>query len=164
MARRPSKSPGGEKPDAGGTARGRALRLLARREHGAAELKHKLAARGIEPNQAAEAVGALAQAGWQSDARYVASLIRLRVSQFYGPLRIEAELEAAGVADSLVRQSLAELDIDWNALAADLHARKFGEPPGSAAEWQKQYRYFAGRGFDSSQINAVLRHAPDDAP
>ncbi|MDR3418377.1 MAG: regulatory protein RecX [Nevskia sp.] len=145
-----------EDPGDPAAARVRALRLLARREHGAGELQYKLGQRGIDPDCAAEAVRDLARTGWQSDARYVSSLVRGRIAQGYGPLRIQAELEGAGVADSLIRTALAESGTDWKALAAASHARRF-ERPRTAAEWQKQYRYLAGRGFEPEQIHAVLR-------
>jgi regulatory protein len=135
----------------------RALRLLARREHGARELEYKLEQRGIDPEAAAEVVGELAQVGWQSDERYVRSLVRSRIAQGFGPLRITSELEGAGVADSLIRESLAAAATDWKALAVQIHARKFGHAPKNGAEWQKQYRYLAGRGFDSEQIYAALK-------
>jgi regulatory protein len=140
--------------------RTRALRLLARREHGARELEYKLAQRGIDREQAAEVVGELAQVGWQSDERYVRSLVRSRIAQGYGPLRIEAELEGAGVAEALVRESLAAAEADWKALAAQVQSRRFGHAPKSGAEWQKQYRHLAGRGFESEQIYAVLKGEP----
>ena len=140
--------------------RTRALRLLARREHGARELEYKLAQRGIDREQAAEVVGELAQVGWQSDERYVRSLVRSRIAQGYGPLRIEAELEGAGVAEALVRESLAAAEADWKALAAQVQSRRFGHAPKSGAEWQKQYRHLAGRGFEPEQIYAVLKGEP----
>ena len=141
----------------------RALRLLARREHGARELEYKLEQRGIAPEQAAEVVDELAQVGWQSDERYVRSLVRARIAQGFGPLRIASELEGAGVADSLVRESLAAAATDWKALAIQVHARKFGRAPQNGAEWQKQYRHLAGRGFESEQIYAALKGEPPEA-
>lgn len=140
--------------------RTRALRLLARREHGARELEYKLAQRGVDRERAAEVVGELAQVGWQSDERYVRSLVRSRIAQGFGPLRIESELEGAGVADALVRESLAAAEADWKALAVEVHARKFGQPPKNGAEWQKQYRHLAGRGFEPEQIYAALKGEP----
>jgi regulatory protein len=139
------------------SARTRALRLLARREHGARELQYKLNQRGIDDGQAAEVVQELARAGWQSDARYVRSLVRSRIAQGFGPLRIEAELEQAGVADALVREALAAAEVDWQAQVVEVHARKFGRTPATAAEWQKQYRHLAGRGFDAEHIHKALR-------
>jgi regulatory protein len=143
--------------------RGRALRLLARREHSARELRYKLEQRGVEPETAANVVDELGRSGWQSDARYVESFVRNRVAQGYGPLRIEAELAAAGVARDLVRGSLDAVAVDWKQLAVDVRERKFGAAPAAAAEWQKQYRHLAGRGFDSAQIRAALRDEPPEA-
>jgi regulatory protein len=131
-------------------ARARALRLLARREHSARELQHKLEQRGIEKTDAVEAVRAMTDAGWQSDSRYVDSFIRNRVSQGYGPLR-------SGVVRSLIRESLASAQVDWKELAQEAWARKFGAAPATAAEWQKQFRFLAGRGFDAGQIRYVLK-------
>ena len=139
------------------------MRLLARREHSARELQHKLAVRGVDQERAAEVVGELARSGWQSDTRYVQSLVRTRVAQGFGPLRIESELENAGVADSLIRESLAAVNADWKVLAVELHARKFGQVPQTGPEWQKQYRHLAGRGFEAEQIYAALkREAPTE--
>lgn len=157
MSSRKSRDP--NEPSA---ARARALRLLARREHGARELEYKLAQRGIDQERAAEVVGELARSGWQSDGRYVASLVRARVAQGFGPLRIESELEAAGVADGLIRETLAAAETDWKALAVEVHARKFGQVPKNGSEWQKQYRHLAGRGFESDQIYAALKRQPPE--
>lgn len=160
MRRRPSKPP--VDPDDPAVARNRALRLLTRREHGADELKRKLVSRGVAPERAAETIEGLARDGWQSDARYVESMIRQRIAQGYGPLRIDAELDHAGVSESLIRQALAEAAPDWKALAVEAHARRFGDGRISASDWQKHYRHLAGRGFTSDQIYAVLKRRPDE--
>lgn len=174
MRRRPSSGqadgssagPTAGNPSDPAAVRNRALRLLTRREHGAKELKRKLVSRGVAPERAAEAVETLAQAGWQSDVRYVESLIRQRILQGYGPLRIDAELEDAGVDAAIVEQALAEAAPDWRTLAAEAHRRRFDALPTAAgADWQKHYRFLAGRGFESEQIYAVLkRRAEDDEP
>ncbi|MEQ1440492.1 regulatory protein RecX [Fontimonas sp. SYSU GA230001] len=143
-------------PDAQG-GRETALRLLSRREHSAAELKYKLGRRGHEEGQAQEIVERLGTAGWQSDARYAEMLLRNRADRGYGPLRVRAELEAARVADAIIRAAFEAADVDWDARACAVHARRFGQPPQSAAEWQKQYRYLAARGFESGQIRTALK-------
>jgi regulatory protein len=134
-----------------------ALKLLARREHSARELKRKLAARGITDDAAAAAVEHAIAENWQSDARYAEMLVRTRISGGYGPVRIEAELEVAGVPSEQIRAALDAAEVDWSALAIEQHAKKFGAPPQSSAERAKQYRYLQGRGFDSSQISAALK-------
>jgi regulatory protein len=133
------------------------LRLLGRREHSARELRHKLEQRGYGTDEAASAVDALTQDGWQSDARYVELVVRSRIAQGCGPLRIEAELQEAGVADAAVREALHSTDADWNMLAAEARTRRFSTLPKKASDWQKQYRYLAGRGFEASQIYFALK-------
>jgi regulatory protein len=140
-----------------------ALRLLSRREHAAAELKYKLVRRGHDEATAADIVGQLAGAGWQSDSRYAEMLVRNRIEQGYGPLRIRAELEAARLPDAEIRAALAAAEVEWTAHAAAVHARKFREPARGPAEWQKQYCFLAARGFEPAQIRAVLKGAgPED--
>lgn len=143
-------------------AQASALRLLARREHSAVELRRKLGVRGHDRDAASAVVEQLAQAGWQSDERYAASLARSRAEQGFGPLRIVAELESAGVPAAQIRQTMDELDCDFRAQARRIQQKHFGEAPARrGAEWQKQYRYLAGRGYDSEQIRAALSDAPD---
>ncbi|MCH9828269.1 MAG: recombination regulator RecX [Gammaproteobacteria bacterium] len=141
------------------STKGRAVRLLARREHSAVELKRKLAWRGVDEAEADKAVNELADDGWQSDQRYAESMVRQRVMQGYGPLRIEAELEQSGVDSALVRAAFAEVECDWLQLAYETHARRFA-PPGNAKEWQKQYSYLRMRGFQSDHIRSVLKGDP----
>ena len=138
-----------------------ALKLLARREHSARELKRKLAARGIGEDEADAAVTHATGEGWQSDARYAEMLVRTRIAGGYGPVRIEAELEVAGIPADEIRAALAEAAVDWRALAVEVHAKKFGRVPKTSAERAKQYRYLQGRGFDSGQISAALKGDPD---
>lgn len=149
-------------PEDAAAARARALRLLSRREHGAKELERKLAHRGLDREQAASVVGELAESGWQSDKRYVESLIRSRVHQGWGKRRIEDELEAAGVARQLIRDAFEAASLDWTELVVALHRRRFGDTlPDGAAEWQKRYRFLASRGFQSGEIRAALKREPD---
>ncbi|MGH8443902.1 MAG: regulatory protein RecX [Solimonas sp.] len=157
--RPPSKAGEDRAPLDADAARGRALKLLSRREHSAAELSHKLQRRGAEADVAREAVARMQDAGWQSDERYAEMLVRSRVAQGYGPLRIRADLAAAGVSDAGARAALAAADCDWPALCAELRARKFRNAPRAAADWQKQYRYLASHGFAADAIRAALKAA-----
>ncbi len=134
-----------------------ALKLLARREHSARELTRKLKARGIGEDEAEAAVEHATGEGWQSDGRYAEMLVRTRLAAGYGPVRIAAELHVSGVPAEQARAALEHAEVDWHALAVEVHAKKFGAPPKSSAERAKQYRYLQGRGFDSSQISAVLK-------
>ena len=134
-----------------------AIKLLARREHSAKELRRKLKARGVSDDEAAAAIEGIAAEGWQSDARYAEMLVRTRVAGGYGPVRIEAELEQAGLPGEAIRAALDESGVDWREQAREAHAKKFGALPATSAERAKQWRFLAGRGFDASQIGAVLK-------
>lgn len=139
------------------SARGRALKLLSRREHSAAELTFKLKLRGADDTVAGQAVQAMASAGWQSDSRYAEMLARNRAEQGYGPLRIRAELTAAAVPEAEIRAAMESLEGDWRQRCAEAWRRRFGsKPAAAAAEWQKQYRFLAARGFGSEAIRATL--------
>lgn len=138
-------------------ARLKAMRLLGRREHSARQLSRKLKAKGVESAVADEVIGSLADSGWQSDPRYAEALIRSRIAQGHGPLRIRAELSVAGLDESLIREALDAADCDWTALAVETQARKFGSLPTSLADQQKQYRGLAQRGFTGEQIRAALK-------
>lgn len=140
-----------------GAARGRALKLLGRREHAAAELAHKLQQRGAERDVAEQAVQSMREAGWQSDARYAEMLLRNRAEQGYGPRRIRAELEAARVPAAQIRELFEHSAYDWADCCAQAWQRKFKAPAADAAGWQKQYRFLATRGFEADSIRAVLK-------
>ncbi|MFT4046764.1 MAG: regulatory protein RecX [Solimonas sp.] len=164
-ARSPSKRAGRQaEPDDralldADAARGRALKLLSRREHSAAELSLKLQRRGAETDVAQQAVAAMQDAGWQSDARYAEMLVRNRIAQGYGPLRIRADLAAARIPETATKAALAAAEADWPALCAALRRRRFRAAPGNAAEWQKQYRYLASHGFPGDAVRAALKAA-----
>ena len=66
-------------PDDLKQARAKALDLLARREHAAAELRRKLERKGIDPLCAEQAVAELGEEGLQSDTRYAESVVSARV-------------------------------------------------------------------------------------
>jgi regulatory protein len=141
-------------------ARDSALRLLVRREHSAKELKRKLADRGVDEIAAAAAIESLASHDLQSDARFAEQLVRTRVNQGYGPLRIKAELELAGLKRELANSALEAAGCDWAGLAAEARSRKFGALPGSINERNSQYRFLLGRGFDGDQVKAALKSDP----
>jgi regulatory protein len=134
-----------------------ALRLLSRREHAAAELQFKLTRRGLSDDEASDVVGAMAQAGWQSDERYAEMLARNRMEQGYGPLRIRMELEAAGIDDARIAAALNELDVDWSARVLEVWRRRFKSPAKAAKDWQQQYRFLASRGFSAEQVRSALK-------
>jgi len=153
--------PGRQRPQP--TATQRALGLLTRREHSRRELARKLAARGVEAGEAEAAVGRLADAGWQDDARFAETLVRSRAASGYGPRHVRAELGTHGLAGEAVSAAMATFEGDWAEVARDLVRRRFGETsPRDPAQRRKAAELLVRRGFDGDSIRAATRFDPDD--
>src|SRR5690606_19883156 len=90
-----------------------ALRLLQRRDHGAAELLMKLQQKGASILEAEEALLECQRLGYQSDARFAEAFCRARVNQGYGPLRIKQELQAKQIDLTLIEEALATEEEQW---------------------------------------------------
>ncbi|PZQ10516.1 MAG: recombination regulator RecX [Rhodanobacter denitrificans] len=141
-----------------GTAYGKALGLLARREHSRAELKTKLARGGHAADEAEAAIASLGSGALQSDARFAAALARSRAGQGYGPRRIVAELKSHAIGDALIREALAELDVDWAASARRQLERQYGAGRAvSPRDRARQAGFLLRRGFDGPTVGAVTR-------
>lgn len=145
----------------------RALALLVRREHSKPELTRKLLARGIAKEDAVAAVGKMAQAGWQDDARFACSLARTRIGAGYGPLRIRAELANHGLGGDVIEAAFAALaeagDDDWLSRAHDLVQRRFGmSAEATMALQRKAADFLIRRGFDSDSVRAAIRSRTGD--
>jgi regulatory protein len=128
----------------------RALGLLSRREHSRRELRTKLIARGVESADADSALDRLEDSSYQSDPRFAELLVRSRIAQGRGPVRIQAELRQHGVAEDVVRGAIDAEQPDWSALALDLCRRRFRGPPADYAERVKRANFLARRGFPPS--------------
>jgi len=131
-------------PDAAYAA---ALRLLARREHSAVELRRKLDQRGFTAALITPALERLRGDGALSDERFAGSLARHRVGQGYGELRIRAELAQHGVEGSAAERALAELDADWVERASRQARRHFPGPPETGTDAARMLRHLTQRGF-----------------
>jgi len=141
----------------------RALGLLVRREHSRRELTRKLTSRGVEPEEAEAAVGRLADAGWQDDARFAESLLRSRAGSGYGPLHIRAELGMHGLDRDIIAATMEAFEGDWTEVARDLVRRRFGDAgPQDLAQRRKAAELLMRRGFDGDRIRAATRFDPDD--
>lgn len=165
--------------------KGRALQLLAQREHSRLELRRKLLRRlrddrrSIGPRSPDVVADDPALAdippstGWpdpetEVDAvldwlhahRYLSDerFVESRVhvrAVRYGNLRIRQELSQHGVA--LTPALSGELRDSERARAVEVQQRKFGGPPASLADRARQARFLAGRGFSSDVVRQVLR-------
>lgn len=135
----------------------RALGLLVRREHSRKELTRKLAARGVEADEARAAVERLAGEGWQDDARFAQSLVRSRAASGYGPLHVRAELGTHGLDRDAIAAALDAFDGDWKQVARDLVRRRFGEAGSwDMAQKRKAADLLARRGFEAGVLREII--------
>jgi regulatory protein len=163
--------------------KGRAIALLAQREHSEIELRRKLLrwARGAVAGARADAdadadagqhaatevdalIAWLREHDYLSEARFVESRVHARSARF-GNLRIRQELAQHGLSlPADAAQALKDTELQR---AAEVWQRKFGASrasPVSAAERARAARFLAARGFSGDVIARVMRRAGRAGP
>lgn len=135
-----------------------AVRLLARREHGAHELAQKLLQKKHPELEVYEAIAECQRLDLQSDRRFVESLCRTRIRQGHGPARIRQDLQNVRIDRDLIDQVLNEERDNWVSYAKDVWVKKYGAYDDTAfAAIQKQKQFLLYRGFSVDTINLVFR-------
>jgi len=137
--------------------KGRALRLLAQREHSRAELASKLA-RHVEEDDDLEAVLHDLQAkGFIDEARVAESLVHRRAARL-GTQRLVQELRGKGLSEDLVRAQAAQLRETEEERARAVWRQRFGtQPADTPQERARQMRFLATRGFAADVVRRVVR-------
>jgi len=137
--------------------RKRAMDMLARREHAPAELAAKLRRREHAEADIECVLDALVDDGLLSATRYAHAVVSSKSARGIGPVRIRADLGAAGVDEALIDEALALAEIDWVAQAEAARRKRFGASmPVDYPARAKQMRFLQRRGFDFDAINAAL--------
>ncbi len=140
-----------------------ALALLARREHGAAELTEKLLRKGHIAADVHAAVLACQNAALQSDLRFVEMLLRARIRQGYGPERIRREIQQKNLEPDLFEHALAIEAVDWTECAKHVLAKKY--KAGCEQSWQmeqKQKQFLVYKGFSMHTIAQVFAQLEEE--
>ena len=140
--------------------RGRALRALARREYGRAELHAKLLPHVTETDDVDALLDDLEKRGWLSDARALEQTVRIRSARF-GTQRIAHELRQKGISDELISAAIPQLKQGELEAARTVWHRKFATPPQDPKEKAKQMRFLHSRGFSMEVIFKVMRISDD---
>ena len=141
--------------------KGRALRLLAQREHSRVELERKLAKYEEEPGTLAQALDELTARDFISEARVVQSVLHQRAGRL-GALRLKQELQQKGIAAEAIAGAMDELKTTELQRAREVWRRRFGEPPSDAAERARQSRFLLARGFSAEVVRRVLNVADEE--
>ena len=141
----------------------RALGLLVRREHSRRELVRKLGDRGVEREQAEEALDTLERQQFQRDERCASALARSRAAAGYGPVRIRAELGTHGLGRDDIEAALESCDRDWSESARDLAIRRFGgKDLADPARRRKAVEFLLRRGFRQPDALAAVKAVPGE--
>lgn len=136
----------------------RALGMLARREYSRRELRIKLSRLGYADGDMEEAIGRLGEQHYQDDGRFAEMLLRSRIAQGYGPLRLRAELKSHGFADTRIREWLDAVDVDWDVCAASQMHRHYGSTGVvDRAERRRRAQFLLRRGFGAATVRAVTQ-------
>jgi len=140
------------------TIRRAAMYMLARREQSVEELRFKLNRRfSSKAELIAAEVAKLKEEGLQSDQRLAENLVRSRVGKGQGPAKIKAEMRTKGLSDEVIKRTLVQTCVDWENLAREVAAKRFGDsPPADQKERAKRSRFLLQRGFLFEQINPVI--------
>lgn len=139
-----------------------AIRLLARREHSAAELAAKLKQRGFDRGLIDAEVTRLTAEGLQDDVRFAEQFTEERVQRGDGPLKIRSALAERGVAASVSDAALAPFADRWQELAWDALVRRFGSQPATERrEWARRMRFLQTRGFPGEVAWSLLSGEPE---
>lgn len=105
-----------------------AMDLLARREHGRAELRQKLWRRfsEVEPSDVDGVLDQLVDDGLLSEHRALSSFVRERIRRGHGPVKIRFDARHRGFDADAVELTMAAQEIDWIEAASDVLSRRFG--------------------------------------
>ena len=134
--------------------KGRALRLLAAREHSRAELERKLAPHAQEPEELSRILDELQAKGFISEQRVLESVLHSRAARF-GSARIAHELNLRGLNPQSIHQALSELQGTELDRARALWLRKYKEASTDPRERARQIRFLMGRGFSPEVARKV---------
>ena len=141
----------------------KALGLLARREHSRRELKTKLRQGGYEGEETSAAIDRLGEQHYQDDDRFAELLLRSRIAQGYGPMRLRMELKTHGLSDAHIRELLDAAEVDWNASAAAQLRRRYGAGTADPAERARRAQFLLRRGFAAATVRSVTHADVDEA-
>lgn len=155
-------------PRPGLSLKARAVGLLSRREHSRQELERKLTPYAESPESLALVLDALTREGWQSDTRFIHGWVH-RKAPDQGAARIVRDLKQHGMTPEAIAAVKSDLKTTEFTRAQAVWARKFsGKASGfshdshgssaiTQAEYAKQGRFLASRGFSMEVIHRVLK-------
>ena len=150
--------------------KGRALRLLSAREYSRAELERKLKGHEQTPGLLASVLDELQAKGLVNEQRVIESVLHRHAAKL-GAARIKQELQNKGLDPAVVKDAIAGLQTSELERARAIWRKKFGASLAAAtsphdtnaAQYTKQIRFLASRGFGADTIRRVVAGASDES-
>jgi len=145
-----------------------ALKLLARRELSAAEVRTRLLHRDHSPEEADAAIARLQVSRALDDRRVARAYARTALSvKGRGRLRVTRELQAMGIARDVIAEAVAEVfgDLDERTLIDKaIQKKRRGKPVKTTQERARLYQFLMRQGFTPAAVSAAVRRLgiPDD--
>lgn len=141
-------------PDSPEELKARALRHLVRREHSRHELARKLAPHAASLEILEGLLRELESRKQLSNERFAEARTR-QLARKYGSARIRHDLNSKGVSKGTAERTVAQLDDE--ARAKQILARKYGAPATSREQRAKRARFLQSRGFSYEVVRRLLR-------
>lgn len=142
----------------------RAMRLLARRGHSAAELAAKLRRAGVPPREAAAAVEECRRLGFINDEIYASDCAAMLADRGCGSFKIKLELRKRGVAGHTAEalENLDTSELDRAVEAARYKRRLLTREPDPRKVREKIWRFLISRGFAPGVVRDAAERACRD--
>ena len=139
--------------------KGRALRLLAAREHSRAELERKLRPHAQQAgllDQLGPILDELAARDLINEGRVAESLLNRRAGKL-GSARLRQELSRKGLGREDVELAMLGLKSTELARARAVQLKKFAGPPKDRNESARQMRFLISRGFSAEIVRRAMQ-------
>ena len=133
-----------------------ALDVISRREHSEKEIKNKLLKKFDNAELIDEVISKLIKNNLINDVRYAQMYVLVRKRKGFGPKKIQFELMARGINDSISSIAIIE-EGSWKEAAQKAFNKKFKN--GASNEFKernKQKNFLQNRGFSFEEIDSVL--------
>lgn len=137
------------------------MRLLARRDHSAAELAQKLQQRSFSDEDIETVTAYLLERSWLDDYRFAEGLLRYRSGAGYGPFYIKQAMAAKGVSKDIINEVVDDNDARWLTIATET-VHKSIRTMTIDEDWGRLSRKLQRRGFAHPIIIQALKNAREE--
>ncbi len=138
-----------------------AIKLLARRERSAADVRSRLLDREHSPEDTDATIARLLESGALDDRRVAGAYARTASKiKGRGPLRVTRELQAMGIAREVVAEAVTEVfgDLDERLLIDKAIQKKLrGRKVTTVQERARLYQFLMRQGYTPAAVSAALR-------